>query len=755
MLTAVTQFDSPAHFPHWINYYRSLGVERFLVIADSEASECELAVLAGVNRLHPESIQVLRSATPTLEGGCVLERLKTEASLREAVLGLGWIIPAEPDEFVRFPCDLPALLSAMEQSGATSLLGHVFDRLAVNGSLDDPKPDPSIWQQYPLRCELRSVLQDTTAPMAHPVLIQGSSIDQERLGPPHPALGTPEVHRFWCNSRLLRTLASPLSSSRFYDQELRQRHLLSQHLRKYRRLIPEHFGAVPGWSPASAACKPFRANFRRYIGLNVGAHDGGIACIDEEGQLEVFCQSERLTRKKSDGQIGKLGSVLETLSLRPTDASDAIFTTWRKCFKHYLKTERLFPSNVRADRGLPGYDPEQGVHYLSHHLCHAVASWMFRDCEDPGPCLYIALDGAGYRSDGGVGCYSVGEISATRLTEFAFGLSSSRFSPHQRLNHIALPHTSMLHVAGKLMGIAGYVGSSAGSVTDPPSIAEINAKIGAIGLTPEVLRDIARIYNQYIADVKQRLRFLLGQYPQYKNVVVGGGAFLALELNSFIVESGRNLIFAPCVNDSGIALGSAAIGFFHANGRWPRRIESPFVQWCPPERRNRYLPPAAAASVLAQNQVLGTVIGNAEVGPRALGNRSLLALPTAANAERVSCQIKGREFYRPVAPVVTARAFGELFTGPAGRFMQFRNEAKDAARELAPGIVHRDGSSRVQVVDPDSHPWLHETLVHLGTLTGCECLINTSLNGRGLPICNTLADFDKELGGLGIAVAGF
>jgi len=139
------------------------------------------------------------------------------------------------------------------------------------------------------------------------------------------------------------------------------------------------------------------------------------------------------------------------------------------------------------------------------------------------------------------------------------------------------------------------------------------------------------------------------------------------------------------------------------------------------------------------------MIGKGEVGPRALGHRSLLAVPTLENKLLLSEKIKRREFYRPVAPIVTNNDFPKLFTGPQGKYMQYRNGCTELANKLTPGIVHNDNTARAQVITREDNPWLFDVLVEVGKKTGAECLINTSLNGPGKPIANTADDVTNEM----------
>jgi len=494
----------------------------------------------------------------------------------------------------------------------------------------------------------------------------------------------------------------------------------------------------------------------RYFGVNQGRHDGGIVCFDEFGNLQVFCQSERLTRIKTDRDVGSLDSLLRVFCMGEVQPADLFFNTWPSHYKHFYNKQE-WPENFlhRPISRFPGFHRAQHVHFLPHHLSHIAAAWMFRQNDVEDECLYIAFDASGYRDMDTEGFYSVGVISPIKIEERAFALDKLKYSPQHRLDVVKLPNTAISQIAGKLMGLAGYVDQDKiRYLPYPYSVKQLNSLIETTGLTTDLMEKCASIYSSYIRDIKGHLATVLATYP-HKNVVVGGGLFLALEINSWLEEQGRRVIFGPPTNDSGIALGSAALGYFYANGKWPRRLESPFLQWQPDELRQQYISPFEAAGFLARGEVLGLLIGRGEAGPRALGNRSLLAIPTSANARNVSAEIKGREFFRPVAPIVTDREFSNLFSGSQGRYMQFRNFCTSAAKTLVPGVVHNDNTARAQVLYYDDNPWLYEVLVNIGKLTGAECLINTSLNGKGRPICNTLADATSEFANTKVRIVSF
>ena len=139
--------------------------------------------------------------------------------------------------------------------------------------------------------------------------------------------------------------------------------------------------------------------------------------------------------------------------------------------------------------------------------------------------------------------------------------------------------------------------------------------------------------------------------------------------------------------------------------------------------------------------------GLGECGPRSLGHRSILSSCNIENLKLVSIDIKKREFYRPLAPIVTNNHFSKFFIGPMGKYMQYKVDCTEEAKIKLPAIVHKDNSSRPQIVSKESDPWLFSLLVEYGKLSGKECLVNTSLNTCSRPICNInkdLYEFDKK-----------
>jgi carbamoyltransferase len=151
--------------------------------------------------------------------------------------------------------------------------------------------------------------------------------------------------------------------------------------------------------------------------------------------------------------------------------------------------------------------------------------------------------------------------------------------------------------------------------------------------------------------------------------------------------------------------------------------------------------PGTVADVLAANGVVGWFQGRSEYGPRALGHRSLLVDPSRVeNLQRMNA-IKGREEFRPVAPIVSLERAGEIFDGVLpSPFMLFVHRVRDAWRDRIPAAVHVDGTARAQTVDRGDEPLLASLLDAFAARTGTPVLVNTSFNTAGRPIVDSPKD---------------
>jgi carbamoyltransferase len=220
-----------------------------------------------------------------------------------------------------------------------------------------------------------------------------------------------------------------------------------------------------------------------------------------------------------------------------------------------------------------------------------------------------------------------------------------------------------------------------------------------------------------------------------RNLVYMGGVALNCSANRRLGELFDNIWIMPCPGDAGSSLGAAAL----ALGRK--------IHWT-----NAYLghnisgdyPVNSILDHLVLDKIVGVASGRAEFGPRALGNRSLLADPRGHDIKDRVNEIKHRQKFRPFAPVILEELAGDYFSMPRGwhhsRYMQSVASARDP--DLFPAIVHADGTSRVQTVPRDGSG-IRQLLEKWYVMTGCPMLLNTSLNVRGEPMVNDRADADR------------
>ena len=247
-----------------------------------------------------------------------------------------------------------------------------------------------------------------------------------------------------------------------------------------------------------------------------------------------------------------------------------------------------------------------------------------------------------------------------------------------------------------------------------------------------------------------------------KNLCIAGGVGLNCVANGRIQrEAGfDNVWIQPAAGDDGIAIGCAYYGHLAIQGKarsfvmehaylgveYPAKaVQAALDKWLvrvETTRRESGDIYADAARLLAEGNVLGWFQGRSEFGPRALGNRSILADPrTAEMKDKLNKRVKHRQAFRPFAPVVLAERAGEVFEGDAeSPFMLLAQKVRHDWAQKIPAIVHVDGTARVQTVRENQNPRLYQLLRAFAAITGVPVLLNTSFNVKGEPIVETPAD---------------
>jgi carbamoyltransferase len=245
-------------------------------------------------------------------------------------------------------------------------------------------------------------------------------------------------------------------------------------------------------------------------------------------------------------------------------------------------------------------------------------------------------------------------------------------------------------------------------------------------------------------------------------MALAGGVALNCVANTRLLAEGpfAEIWVQPAAGDSGTALGAALTVAAEAGddlapmttaalGRgWSEeQIESALNT-----ARIRYERPpdiaAAAAKIIAENGIVAWFQGRAEYGPRALGHRSLLAHPARGdNVERLN-DIKGREQFRPVAPMVLTERAGEIFSrGPVpSPYMLFVHDVDPAWQDRLQAVTHVDGTARIQTVDAADDPLTAGLLTAFEQLTNIPVVVNTSLNTAGRPMVDSPRDVFELFG---------
>lgn len=250
-----------------------------------------------------------------------------------------------------------------------------------------------------------------------------------------------------------------------------------------------------------------------------------------------------------------------------------------------------------------------------------------------------------------------------------------------------------------------------------------------------------------------------------RSLCMAGGVALNAVANQSVIESGLfdEVFIQPAANDAGTSLGAA----LYASQKLPNLstqvpshpaylgpiyrqgdLDAAVKTTLPPGFTVAHTddPPETAAQLLAQDHVIGWFQGRCEFGPRALGNRSILASPmNAANTTRVNALIKRREEFRPLAPAVTEEDATDYFQlHPAGRsvypYMLVTVTVRPERASQIPAVVHADGTARIQTVARDANPAFWSLLKSLKERTGIPVVLNTSFNGPDEPIVCTPED---------------
>jgi carbamoyltransferase len=243
----------------------------------------------------------------------------------------------------------------------------------------------------------------------------------------------------------------------------------------------------------------------------------------------------------------------------------------------------------------------------------------------------------------------------------------------------------------------------------------------------DIAAAVQKVYEIRLLDFMLKAKQVSGK----KNLVFMGGCALNCSANTQLWEVFDNVWIMPNPGDAGSSLGAAA-ALYGKHINW----DGPYLGH---DLGGKY-PVDEILTELKENKIAAVASGRAEFGPRALGNRSILADPRDPEIKNKVNKIKQREEFRPFAPVVLEHLADKWFEMPTTSIPYMQYAVKCKRPSEIPSVVHIDGTSRVQTVNEKQHPGLYRVLNKFYLETGVPVLLNTSLNIKGQPLLNDQHD---------------
>ncbi|MCP4178569.1 MAG: hypothetical protein GY756_12460 [bacterium] len=535
------------------------------------------------------------------------------------------------------------------------------------------------------------------------------------------------------------------------------------------------------------------------LGITAFVHDSA-ACLVQNGKVVINIEEERLNREKHTNCFPdkSIKYILQSTGLKPGDI-DLIAFNWqpRRLLNHELKFAIKYlpfylrilklnnpPINFRSIFKMlklkkyinKTFDVKFNtkIEYVPHHMAHAASAYYLSSFNDSD---IMVFDGYGENS-----ATSVFTAFNTRITkswslpvENSIGVIYRNFTKYLGFRE---------YQEGTLMALASYGENEYKEFFDKCFILKDNGKyhinrqllgfwsytngfvrknLGAPRKFDEpITQDHKNIANSLQYGMKKVLLHVIKhnyKKTNNKNLCLAGGCFLNCDANSNIINSDiyQNIFIPPFTSDTGGAIGAALYAAFNTRRerRKPEKYFSPFLG---PEYSDNNIEKAVdsnnktfiktdkintiTAHALLDGKILGWVQGKMECGPRALGNRSILASPfELCIKDNINNNIKKREIFRPFAPIVTQEAALKYFeiSEPFSSlvyYMLLTVKIKKEYYHKFPAISHVDNTARIQVVTEETNKKLYNLLKEFEHITGYAVLLNTSFNVREPIVCS-------------------
>lgn len=479
------------------------------------------------------------------------------------------------------------------------------------------------------------------------------------------------------------------------------------------------------------------------LGLSGGFHDAAASVVSTDGKILFAAHSERYSKIKNDANLDP--HLLKICMQQGISHIAWYERPWLHNIQQWRSGQKAYgPWTVEAtirQRMGEAYEGPRFYHSFPHHLSHAAAGFQTSSFDR---AAVVVID-------------AIGELDTISIYRAAYDdQGRARYERMWRQGYphsIGLFYSAITQAVGLkpmdeeyiTMGMAAY-GSSLGAgwmreqFVDDVSTARFKKNLH-IGFDDD---DLTFTHNEDIAASAQALTEMLLDKIMFRarsitgcdDLVYMGGVALNCVANARVLGRYFDRIWImPNPGDAGSSLGAAALVY-------RRRLEwrDAFLG----HDMGRSYPVKPLLDELVTNKIVGVASGRAEFGPRALGNRSLLADPRGLDIKDRVNEIKRRQRFRPFAPVILAEHVEDYFDMPkswsSSPYMQITAHIKSP--DLYPAVTHVDGSARVQTVAKDGSG-IRQLLEAWYLMTGCPMLLNTSLNIRGEPMVNNRADADR------------
>jgi carbamoyltransferase len=515
------------------------------------------------------------------------------------------------------------------------------------------------------------------------------------------------------------------------------------------------------------------------LGLNRGNHEAS-ACIVRDGRLEVAIAAERLSRVKHDG--GHVWEAVRYCCRAAGTTHEKIDLVVQNAYMYDLEAhDRLSASRGRCNEEVDFLSQFPRVQTIGHHLAHAECGAALAPYQD---AAVMVVDGIGQSlPDGLAEAESYYALKSGKLdclhqrlgTLKRDGLGFHSFDSiggaYSAVSSYLFGHWNR---CGKVMGLAPYGGGHAlGKDIFRVSGLDLECNLDfrhlldqdAIKLAngwesvDQTLADVAWAIQEQTESALVQLATELHNRVQVPNLILTGGVALNCVANQRITDETpfERIFVTPAAGDDGIAIGCAFHGAHEAASRsFFFELAHPFygVEYPASEMTAvldaevgiSYQAPVNLLSIvaarIAEGKTVGWFQGASAMGPRALGNRSILADPRSPLMKaHLNDKVKHRESFRPFAGAVLAARASDYCEGDVERpYMTFAARMRPEFVEELPAIVHVDGTCRIQTVSRDHNQRFHDLIEAFGRQTGLPILLNTSFNRKDEPIVETPAD---------------